>query len=130
MTCDDFKHDLHLYYTGRLDPSRVDGLDEHRRTCPDCDRLMVVADELTCKDFTELLNDYVDGAMSSERRAVFDRHLAICSDCTAFLQSYRATMHMSALAMKQAMHDLSESMPDDLIDAVLEAWATGKDKAD
>lgn len=123
MTCEEFKHDLHEFYTGRLDPSKVDGLDEHRKACPDCDRLMTLAEEMTCKDFTELLNDYVEGNLPTARREVFDRHLSICPDCTAYLQSYRATMKMSALAMKQVLRRQADEMPEDLVEAILAARA-------
>jgi anti-sigma factor RsiW len=123
MTCDEFKHDLHLYYTGRLDPSRVEGLEEHRQSCADCARLMVLAEEMTCKESTELLNDYVEGRLPAAQREAFDRHLSICADCTAFLQSYRATMSMSATAFEQAMGGLSKEMPDELFEAILAARA-------
>jgi hypothetical protein len=126
MTCDELKHDLHLYYTGRLDPSGLDGLEQHRRGCADCDRLMTLAEEMTCKEFTELLDAYVEGSLPEAQRETLDRHLSICPDCTAFLQSYRATMSMSAIAMKQAMARLSDEMPDELVEAILAARADEK----
>lgn len=123
MSCDEYKHLLHEYFMGRATPDEVERLEAHQGRCADCEGLMRLAQETTCKDFTELLNDYVEDALPPERRAVFDRHLSICADCQAYLQSYRATIHMSAFAMKQAMSRLSEEMPDSLVEAILAARA-------
>jgi len=123
MTCDEFMHLMHLYYTGQATPDQVRSLEAHREICEKCAEFSRLAEEMTCKDFSELLNDYVEGLLPDDRREVFDRHISICSDCTAYVQSYRATMEMSAWAVKKAMQKIADEMPDALVEAIIAARA-------
>jgi predicted anti-sigma-YlaC factor YlaD len=50
---------------------------------------------LTCEQITDLLNDYINQEMDETLRASFERHLQNCADCTAFLKTYRQTMHVT-----------------------------------
>ena len=50
---------------------------------------------LTCEQITDLLNDYINQEMDETLRAAFERHLQNCADCTAFLKTYRQTMHVT-----------------------------------
>lgn len=50
---------------------------------------------LTCEQITDLLNDYINQEMEEILRAAFERHLQNCADCTAFLKTYRQTMHVT-----------------------------------
>jgi len=121
MTCEEFQQALHDYFMGLLPSERRDEVDAHHPGCEDCGKLMKLAQEMTCKEFTEFLNDYIDGVLDPERQSKFGRHLSICPDCTAYLQSYRATMSMSVWALKDAMAELPDSMPPELVRAILDA---------
>ena len=123
MTCSDFMHLMHLYYTGQATPDQVKSLEDHRNVCQKCAAFSRLAEEMTCKEFSELLNDYVEGQLPDDRREVFDRHISICPDCTAYVQSYKATMEMSAWAVKKAMRQIADEMPDALVEAILAARA-------
>lgn len=123
MTCAEFMHLMHLYYTGQATPDQVRNLDAHRKSCEKCAEFSRLAEETTCKEFSELLNDYVEGRLPDDRREVFDRHISICTDCAAYVQSYKATMQLSAFAVKQALQRIADEMPDALIEAILAARA-------
>jgi anti-sigma factor RsiW len=121
MNCQDWMSALHDYFLQRLPADRLAEVDAHARTCRACGALLRTARELSCQDFTRFLNEYIDGELSPERRAIFDRHLAICPDCTNYLQSYRQTMKMSVLALRDARDVLPPAIPDELVLAILEA---------
>jgi anti-sigma factor RsiW len=120
MNCDEFKARLHDYFHGSLDAQRATQVDRHAETCSACGALMKLAKEISCRDFVTFLNQYVDGELSPERRAVFDRHLAICPDCTAYIDSYRKTMRLASLSMRNT-HVLPEGVPEDLVKAIVAA---------
>lgn len=121
MSCDDFKACLHDYFRGELAAELVRRADAHAARCEDCGALMAWAKELSCQEFTEFLNEYVDNELAPERRQVFDHHLELCQDCRNYLQSYRATMKQSILALGSKLEVLAKPVPEDLIRAVLQA---------
>jgi anti-sigma factor RsiW len=119
MNCAEYKADLHAYFQGALGPERKAGVERHASECGPCGDLMRLARELSCKDFVAFLNDYIDGELEPERVAVFDRHLAICGDCTAYLDSYRKTMRLSAFALRE--EPMPSRIPEELLKAILAA---------
>jgi anti-sigma factor RsiW len=119
MSCDEYKRDLHAYFAGALDRAASAAIERHAASCGPCGDLMRVARELSCKDFVAFLDDYEEGRLAPERRAVFERHLGICSDCTAYLDSYRKTMRLSALAHGDA--PVPPEVPEELVRAILAA---------
>jgi len=122
MNCDDFKHALHDFYLGSLPDARKPEMERHATVCDACRRFREIALEMSCREFVEFLNDYVDDRLGEQRRAVFERHLSICPDCRAYLDSYRATMSMSVLALGSGSSAGPDSdVPPDLIKAILDA---------
>ncbi len=118
MSCDDYPARLHDYFHGSLPPDQAAELEAHAAGCGPCGELLRIARELSCRDFVSFLNEYVDGELAPERRAVFERHLAICADCTAYLDSYRKTMSLSALAGSALV---PPKIPEALLRAILDA---------
>ncbi len=119
MQCNEFLSTLHDYFMGKLAPEAMTRSDEHAARCESCGALMARARELSCREFADFLNAYIDGELEPGRKTVFERHLEICSDCRNYLQSYRQTMKMSALAFRGEL--LPEAIPEDLVLAILEA---------
>lgn len=128
MNCEDFQHRLHDYFRGELTPEAVAEVDAHATSCAACAGLMAWARELSCREFTDFLNDYVDQRLPAERRAVFDHHIELCPDCRNYLQSYRATMQRSALALGRQLDAEPEPVPEDLVLAILKAAKARRDE--
>lgn len=129
MNCSEYTRALHAYFMGELSARDVRQVDEHAATCEPCGALMKLARELSCREFTEFLDDYLEGRLVQERRAIFERHLAICSDCRNYLQSYKETVRLSALALGPGQLPARE-IPAELIQAILEAAPKKKASGD
>jgi len=55
---------------------------------------------ICCKECLELLNDYIEGELSAEVHASLEDHFEDCPPCIAFLNTYKATIHMSQTILK------------------------------
>jgi anti-sigma factor RsiW len=118
MNCDDIMRLVHDYGTGRLpDPERR-AYGDHLHSCAACQGFYRRCGELDCKELIEFLDDYVEGRLSEERREVFEFHLGVCPDCTAYLGSYRQTIHLAA-ATRTTEEPLQEAPPE-LLKAIFE----------
>lgn len=72
--------------------------------------------ETTCRDVVAFLAAYLDGDLPPARRQEFEAHLALCPDCVAYLESYRETRRLGALA-----YSLDGPVPEDVPEALIEA---------
>jgi anti-sigma factor RsiW len=72
---------------------------------------------MTCREIIDFLVQYLDGELTPQQRDGFEAHLAICPDCVEYLHTYRQTVALGQVALRepQAMADI----PEDLIKAVL-----------
>ena len=50
---------------------------------------------MKCRDIGNLLHDYVEGLLDSPVQQQLDRHLADCPGCTAFIRTYKQTIHLA-----------------------------------
>jgi predicted anti-sigma-YlaC factor YlaD len=75
---------------------------------------------MTCREFAAFLDDHFDGKLPKSVADEFEDHLSICPDCRTYLRNYRLTID---LARDSANDDgaIPESVPDELVEAVLEA---------
>jgi anti-sigma factor RsiW len=120
MNCSEFKHLLHDYFQG-LSAEDRGRADDHAAACElGCRELLAECLQLTCREFIEFLNDYIDGAIPPDRVARFERHLELCSDCTNYLDSYRKTMALNVIALKDDP-TLRRQPPAGLLRAILDA---------
>jgi len=67
--------------------------------------------------------EYLDDGLEPEELVSFEAHLVTCAECTTYLTAYRVTIKLgkSAFAVPDASAD--QSVPDDLIRAILAARA-------
>lgn len=121
MKCDEFRRDLHDYFTGDLRSHTRVAVERHGETCADCREIWRIAGELTCKEFVEFLGDYLEARLDPERTAIFERHLAICPDCAAYLQSYRAAIETAAASVAGERDAELRRLPRKLVRAVIDA---------
>lgn len=73
---------------------------------------------LRCNEMTAFLDAYLEERLSPAVRAVFERHLELCDACVRYLDQYRHTIALGRAALGDAR---AETMPDELVDAILEA---------
>ena len=55
---------------------------------------------ICCKECLELLHDYLEDELSEEVHASLEDHFEDCPPCIAFLNTYKATIHMSQTTLK------------------------------
>ena len=72
---------------------------------------------MTCRDFADFLLDYVEGELPADTRRRLDEHMAICPDCVQYRKHYTETIEAGRLAVADDVDDL----PDELVNAILEA---------
>jgi len=118
-SCHVFRTAAHDYFLGALAPAEERRLNEHVAVCQECAEFQGLCSELSCRELCETLNDYLEGTCSDRTREIVERHLAICPDCDAYLDSYRKTISLSALACSGTMP--AEPVPERLVRAILEA---------
>jgi anti-sigma factor RsiW len=76
---------------------------------------------MNCREFTEFLHEYLFGNLPAEELAIFEEHLAECPWCTAYLDSYRKTIHLGRSAYASENDPPPADAPEELIDAILKA---------
>jgi anti-sigma factor RsiW len=76
---------------------------------------------MTCRDVADFLADYVAGELRDDRVAVFEWHLSICPNCERYVAQYRATIELGRAAFADQDAIVPESVPDELITAILAA---------
>ena len=121
MNCDEFRDKVHEHFRGNLPAGEGAELEAHAAECSECRDLTSTFQELTCKEFVDFLHAYIDRELPEGRTTVFDRHLSVCPDCTAYLESYRRTMNLSVAAMTELSEKLPAEIPEDLVQAILDA---------
>jgi anti-sigma factor RsiW len=78
-----------------------------------------------CRQVSELVSDYVDGHMPVGERLLFRLHLLACPPCRRYVDQLRA----SRLAARGAARRDVLELPDDVRDAMLEAFRGWKDSS-
>jgi predicted anti-sigma-YlaC factor YlaD len=76
---------------------------------------------LTCREFDSFVLAYLDGELSSRQRSVFEWHLRLCRECRDYLAAYKRTLEIGQAIMQSPEASLPQSVPEDLITAILEA---------
>jgi anti-sigma factor RsiW len=80
---------------------------------------------LTCREVVEFLWRYEADELSPAERAAFDAHLADCLCCGAYLATYRETVALEREAFDDLDAFVPESVPEDLVRAILSARRAG-----
>ncbi len=80
---------------------------------------------MTCEELIEFLMSYIDGELAAVEKDRFDEHLSLCPDCSHYLASYRETIRLGKMIC-QGNETLPENIPEDLVEAILEARRAGR----
>lgn len=76
---------------------------------------------ITCREFIEFLMDYIEDDLPQTRREVFEGHISLCPSCHAYLKTYEETVRLGKEAMTTDCNQVPDSVPKDLIAAILAA---------
>ena len=76
---------------------------------------------ITCEEFESFILAYLEDELPGRQRRVFEFHLKICRECRDYLAAYRRTVELGKAAFAESAAPLPESVPEDLVKAVLEA---------
>ena len=76
---------------------------------------------LTCAEAEAFIHDYFDDALPRRQRAIFELHLRMCRECRDYLKAYRRTVELGRAVFDDPQAEVPETMPDDLVDAILAA---------
>jgi anti-sigma factor RsiW len=76
---------------------------------------------MTCREFADFIAGYDAGELAVDVRAPFERHLELCANCRRYLAQYRATIELGRAAFEDLDAGVPESIPEDLIAAILAA---------
>ncbi|MEM7357518.1 MAG: zf-HC2 domain-containing protein [Pseudomonadota bacterium] len=76
---------------------------------------------ITCREFESFIVDYLDNTLEAEQRTLFERHIRLCRECREYLAAYQASNALSATLKSSPDDQVPDSVPQDLVDAVLAA---------
>ncbi|MDJ0514168.1 MAG: zf-HC2 domain-containing protein [Methyloceanibacter sp.] len=76
---------------------------------------------ITCAEFDDFIVSYLDGTLPQKERRLFEFHIRYCRECREYLSAYRRTVELEKAAFRQVEAELPESVPEDLIQAILKA---------
>lgn len=80
-----------------------------------------MASSITCRELIDFLDDYVAGRLEPSAHQTFEQHLGICRHCRDYLATYRQTIALARGAMSNDDSNVTHSMPEDVVQAVLAA---------
>jgi anti-sigma factor RsiW len=80
---------------------------------------------MTCREVIGFLGSYVDGELPPDVLRRFEEHIATCPQCSAYLDSYRRTVHLVRDAARPPDASLPGEVPEELVKAILRARRKG-----
>lgn len=76
---------------------------------------------ITCEAFEDFILAYLEDDLPPRQKFLFELHLKVCRECRDYLRAYRASMDLTHRAVTDSKATLPQTVPDDLVRAVLEA---------
>ena len=80
---------------------------------------------MTCREFAEFIAGFLDGGLPATERQAFEHHLARCRNCARYLEGYQQTVALGKQAFVDPDESLPSNVPDELVDAILQARRGG-----
>ena len=79
---------------------------------------------LSCRELIAFIGDYLEGDLPAVAARRFREHLDVCPDCVIYLDGYRKTGELAALAFEPDA-PVPETVPEDLVKAILDVRGDG-----
>lgn len=79
---------------------------------------------ITCREFNDFIYDYVEETLTEKQMILFTRHMRVCPMCRSFLKTYVAAYKANSYVLPYDDIDVPDSVPQDLIDAILDVNRT------
>jgi anti-sigma factor RsiW len=76
---------------------------------------------MTCREVIGFLGSYVDEELRPDIRRRFEEHLVACPTCSAYLDTYRRTVHLAKDSVYPPDAPLPDQIPEVLAKAILAA---------
>lgn len=76
---------------------------------------------ITCQEFEAFMLDYLEGILPARQRFIFEFHLRVCRECRDYLAAYRRSVEVSKQAFADGDAPVPSDVPEDLIQAILDA---------
>ena len=76
---------------------------------------------ITCGQFESFLLDYLEGSLPAGQRRIFELLLAVCRECRDYLAAYKETVKLEKKAFADPGAPPPDSVPNDLVTAILKA---------
>ena len=76
---------------------------------------------ITCREFEDFILDYCDDTLPDRQKFIFELHIKVCRECRDYLAAYRRTIEIAHRLSDNDQPELPDSVPDDLVEAVLAA---------
>ena len=80
---------------------------------------------MTCEEFEAALVDYLDGAMGPWARRQVDLHTRLCPHCRRYLRAYDRARRLAGDALRHSEEQALQTVPEDLVQAILAARRSG-----
>ncbi len=81
---------------------------------------------LTCRAFDEFIVDYLDHELPWSVRISMRLHEFLCRDCRAYLADYRRTIELGQSVFDDPESEVPDSVPQELVKAVIERLKKNK----
>ncbi len=76
---------------------------------------------INCREFEGFILEYLEGDLTRRQSFVFETHLKVCRECRDYLTAYQTTTDVVKRVFQDEEAPVPETVPEDLIKAVLEA---------
>ncbi len=76
---------------------------------------------ITCEAFEDFILAYLDGELKGKQKFIFEMHLGVCRECRDYLRAYKSSMELTKATLTNSENALPETVPEDLVQAVLAA---------
>ena len=78
--------------------------------------------QMTCAEFEEFVDSYVEGTLPYVTKVRFEMHMGACPMCRSYVAAYQMTKKLGkAVFDREANESVPDDVPQDLIEAILEA---------
>ena len=76
---------------------------------------------MNCRQFVDFIMDYLESNLDTPTHQLFEEHLRRCPSCVDYLNSYQQSIELGMTVCRCEEDDTCESMPEQLVQAILAA---------